>query len=161
MKHLRRFNESIEQIVSKIDSERSKILNYWSDYYGSDEKAADELDYYISDLEHKYKHGGSLFRVVFINDESELNLDDLGMSWIMDKWYLDYFIGNHWMYYGKGKKHAYVFEVITEPNNVTIPSDLRGNPEEKEVNIIDMSRVKLKNLWSYYGKELNIVKSFD
>ena len=78
--------------IQELLNDKPNIINSWTDYYGSDEKANDELDGYISDFMHKYQRGGNLYRCVFINSLDEINLNELGNHWTLEDYYINDFM---------------------------------------------------------------------
>jgi hypothetical protein len=141
-------SNQLQQLIDK----KNDVISNWTDYYGSEEKATDEFNSYISDFNRKFNQGGFVYRIIFVNSIEELNLNDIGQHWTLETYYIDDFIDNLWMHYGKNKKIAAVIELYTEPNNITPASDVVGNPEEKEINLIDLAKTKINKLYQYQGK---------
>lgn len=49
--------------------------------------------------------------------------------------------------YGDGKKIAFLIEIEVESHNVSVENvDIQGNPEEKEINVLDTNKIKILNI---------------
>ena len=52
--------------------------------------------------------------------------------------------------YGGGKKIGFLVSIKTEPKNVSLKDvDIYGNPEEKEVNIINFNKTEVISIQAY------------
>jgi antitoxin component YwqK of YwqJK toxin-antitoxin module len=159
-----------EQIENKDD-----ILKSWVNYYGSDDTANWELESYESEVEDLIENGGNIYRCLFVDDISEVKLNDIGHHWTISRDNVIDVIEINQQYYGKDKKKTIVIEAYVEPNSITIDGvDVKGNPHEKEVNIIKGKDVKIKQIFEYIGRKFipininegiddrdNILKSFE
>jgi antitoxin component YwqK of YwqJK toxin-antitoxin module len=161
-----------EQIEDKDD-----ILKSWGNYYGSDDTANWELDSYESEVEDLIENGGNIYRVLFVDNLSEINLKDMGNHWTTSRDNVIDVAEINQQYYGKNKQKVIVIEGYVEPNSITIEGvDVKGNPHEKEVNIINGKDVKIKQIFEYVGRKFipidmnineqmedkeNILKSFE
>ena len=112
---------------------------YWADYYGDDRRGTIELHGYIGDVDHLIEKGGYVYRVVFLEKFEDLNKTQLGSHWTVDHDVLEEYIESV-----AGRSHSKNKDVYVElvahvpPNNIeNLGVDVRGNPEEKEVNIIN------------------------
>ena len=107
----------------------------------------DSYEYYVDSL---IKNGGSIFRVFFVNDISEIDMDNLGDHWTVGKDFIGDIADNNREYYGEGKKLDIVIEAYVEPNSITVDGvDVSGNPHEKEVNVKDGKSIVVKNIYEY------------
>jgi antitoxin component YwqK of YwqJK toxin-antitoxin module len=161
-----------EQIEDKDD-----ILKSWGNYYGSDDTANWELESYESEVEDLIENGGNIYRVLFVDNLSEVNLKDMGNHWTTSRNNVIDVAEINQQYYGKNKQKVIVIEGYVEPNSITIEGvDVKGNPHEKEVNIINGKDVKIKQIFEYVGRKFipidmnineqmedkeNILKSFE
>jgi antitoxin component YwqK of YwqJK toxin-antitoxin module len=161
-----------EQIENKDD-----ILKSWGNYYGSDDTANWELDSYESEVEDLIENGGNIYRVLFVDNLSEINLKDMGNHWTTSRDNVIDVAEINQQYYGKNKQKVIVIEGYVEPNSITIEGvDVKGNPHEKEVNIKEGKGVKIKQIFEYVGRKFipidmnineqmedkdNILKSFE
>lgn len=67
-----------------------------------------------------------------------MNREDLGSHWTTDRDVIDNYIEGTGRYYSEGKDMYVLLTAKTPPNNIdNLSVDVRGNPEEKEVNIIN------------------------
>ena len=119
-----------------------EALKFWISYWGEgNRKGTLELREYSNDVDTLDSDGGTVYRVVFLRDFSELNREELGWHWTVDYDIAarDYASGAEGQHHQKGGKNvAVLLTCKTPPNNVTNKTvDVRGNPEEKEVNIIN------------------------
>jgi antitoxin component YwqK of YwqJK toxin-antitoxin module len=161
-----------EQIENKDD-----ILKSWGNYYGSDDTANWELDSYESEVEDLIENGGNIYRVLFVDNLSKINLKDMGNHWTTSRDNVIDVAEINQQYYGKNKQKVIVIEGYVEPNSITIEGvDVKGNPHEKEVNIKEGKGVKIKQIFEYVGRKFipidmnineqmedkdNILKSFE
>ena len=80
-----------------------------------------------------------LYRIVFLQKFEDLNRTDLGSHWTVDRDVIDDYIeGVEGRTHSEGKEVYVLLTATTPPNNIdNLSVDVRGNPEEKEVNIIN------------------------
>lgn len=71
---------TIQNIVSEIDK-----------YIGHNEDPYDIASYYYDTVENIDNNGGDVYRLVFLNDIEELNINNLGESWSIDKVHFENF----------------------------------------------------------------------
>jgi hypothetical protein len=88
-----------EQIENKDD-----ILKSWGNYYGSDDTANWELDSYESEVEDLIENGGNIYRVLFVDNLSEINLKDMGNHWTTSRDNVIDVAEINQQYYGKNKQ---------------------------------------------------------
>ena len=113
-----------------------KISTDWDD-----DKAKDDLDYYLDTLENLIKNGGQIYRLVWLFSKEDLNTDNLG-----DHWTIEPDFGN---FYGNlenveedddgNRTKPYLIIAQIEPNNVNLDDSLSYYtelPNELEINII-------------------------
>lgn len=78
-----RYREILED-YPVTDEFRKEFIAHLADYFGRHEDdgwVIDEYDYWYRDLSNLHDHGGKVYRVVFVNDISEVRTDDLGRHW--------------------------------------------------------------------------------
>ena len=142
-------------IIKEQMENKDEILKSWINYYGSDNTANWELELYESEVEDLIENGGNIYRVLFIDNLSEVNLKDMGNHWTTSRNNVIDVAEINQQYYGKNKQKVIVIEGYVEPNSITIEGvDIKGNPHEKEVNIINGKDVKIKQIFEYVGKKL-------
>jgi antitoxin component YwqK of YwqJK toxin-antitoxin module len=150
------WEDEYDNIIIKEQMEnKDEILKSWINYYGSDNTANWELELYESEVEDLIENGGNIYRVLFIDNLSEVNLKDMGNHWTTSRNNVIDVAEINQQYYGKNKQKVIVIEGYVEPNSITIEGvDIKGNPHEKEVNIINGKDVKIKQIFEYVGKKL-------
>lgn len=119
-------------------------------YYGDKDTAKSELDWYISSVDDIYKKGGVIYRGLYANNEQDIKglhplTKEIGEHWGLDyaetKILITQILEPH---YNEGYNKIFILEVYTPPNNISIKRvDIAANIEEKEINIIDFSILKL------------------
>ena len=97
-----------------------------------------DLDEYKTAVNSLIKKGGELYRLVFLNEFSDLNFEDLIWNrWATSAHNLYELGGNHHHHYGANKPLSLVIEAIVPANSVSNQGiDIAGNPGRYEVNII-------------------------
>jgi len=123
-----------------IDPEYYKeTQKFWTDYYGETRRGTVELHDYSGTVDAIIEHGGTLYRIVFLEKFEDLNREDLGSHWTVDRDVIDDYIeGVEGRTHSAGKSVYVLLKCQTPPNNISnLHVDVRGNPEEKEVNIIN------------------------
>lgn len=144
------------QSYNQLDNDEiyQKCLDSWTDYYDNKEKAHYELDNYKYQVDNLIKNGGKIYRVIFANSPEDIKMSNLGHSWTTDQSNIDDYSDSLWSNYGSGKKNMYVVVAEVGPNNINNNGvDISGNPEEKEVNIINPNQAKYQ-IHQYKNKQL-------
>lgn len=130
-----------------------KCLDTWTSYY--DNRGESELEEYKYRVDDLIKNGGKVYRVIFADSPEEIRLTDLGHHWTTESYNIDEYLDNLWSNYGSGKKNAYVVVANVGSNNITNKDvDVSGNPEEKEVNIINPNQAKYE-VYQYKDKQFS------
>ena len=141
------------QSLNKLDDLKyyDECLKSWISYY--DNRGESELEEYKYRVDHLIKNGGKVYRVLFADSPEEITLTDFGHHWTTESYNIDEYLDSLWSNYGAGKKNAYVVVAIVGPNNITNRGvDVSGNPEEKEVNIINPRQAKYE-VYQYKDKQ--------
>jgi antitoxin component YwqK of YwqJK toxin-antitoxin module len=170
-------DEYDNMVIKEQMEDKDNILKSWGNYYGSDDTANWELESYESEVEDLIENGGNIYRVLFVDNLSEVNLKDMGNHWTTSRNNVIDVAEINQQYYGKNKQKVIVIEGYVEPNSITIEGvDVKGNPHEKEVNIKEGKGVKIKQIFEYVGRKFipidmnineqmedkdNILKSFE
>jgi len=117
----------------------ANALKFWTDYYGDSRRGAVEIYDYSNEVDAIIQQGGVLYRIVFLQKFEDLNRTDLGSHWTVDRDVIDDYIeGVEGRTHSEGKDVYVLLTAETPPNNIdNLSVDVRGNPEEKEVNIIN------------------------
>lgn len=117
-------------------------------YYGYYDKALFELRDHLEGADYVYNKGGDLYRLIYANSEEDINKEDLGSHWTLYEWVLGDLEDRGWQeMYGEGKEKPFIIRIKTPPHNISIEHvDIHGNPEEKEVNIIDKTKIELVSI---------------
>lgn len=112
---------------------------FWTGYYGDTRRGVYELVNYSNEVDYIVEKGGTIYRIVFLEKFEDLNRTDLGSHWTVDHDVIsDYIEGVEGRHHSAGKDVYVELTARTPPNNIDNTSvDVRGNPEEKEVNIIN------------------------
>ena len=76
-------NESINKLISEKDYKEYllKLINN----YGNKKRAKESLDDYLYDINNLQSNGGTLYRLVFLENIKDLRTDDLGEYWTVYK----------------------------------------------------------------------------
>jgi len=140
--------------IAGFDFERTlKIYTSYIDYYGYFDKGLSEMYDHLDSFEGLYNKGGQVYRLIYVNSEDEIDRENLGDHWTISTYEIDTLANNFldWgKMYGGGKKLPYMITLKTEPKNVSIDNvDVEGNPEEKEINIIDFNKTKIIDIKLY------------
>lgn len=112
---------------------------FWIGYYGDARRGIYELVNYSNEVDAIIADGGTIYRIVFLEKFEDLNRTDLGWHWTVDHDVIsDYIEGVEGRHHSAGKDVYVELTCKTPPNNIdNLHVDVRGNPEEKEVNIIN------------------------
>ena len=156
MKYLKLYEEfKSEYLFTVADKVYTKELydnelNSFIKYYGYSDTAKDELDWYISSVDTTFKNGGVIYRGLYANNVDDIKglyplTEDIGQHWTLDygeaKTLITEILEPH---YNEGFNKIFIIEAYTPPKNISITHvDIKGNPEEKEVNVIDFNLLKL------------------
>lgn len=150
--------------IAKIKTNESKILKL-SEYvqlnekelhelnnpqrfiseFGDQERAEEELQWYSNAIEDLNKNGGEIYRLVFLDDLSDLNIEDLGEHWCVEESQLSNFYetlsGEH-----TGK--PYLITGYLKPGQVNVEmsyATFEQLPNELEVNLLsDPEKYEIK-----------------
>ena len=112
---------------------------FWMEYYGDTRRGTIEIYDYSNEVDAIIKGGGTLYRIVFLQKFEDLNRTELGHHWTVDRDVIDDYIeGVEGRTHSEGKDVYVLLTAETPPNNIeNLSVDVRGNPEEKEVNIVN------------------------
>lgn len=126
-------------------AEYDKALAGFIEYYGSEEKARDLLDYYVDDVNSLVNKGGKIYRVVFADSPDQIKYENFGEHWVANSSDLETIADRLRQYFGKGS-NAYIVEATVPAGVVTNRNvDVESNPEEVEIGMIsDRSGVTYK-----------------
>jgi hypothetical protein len=127
-----RFDEYIREMkLSELDNPERFI----SEFGGDEERAKDDLEYYTDTIEGLNSNGGDIYRLVFLEDMSDLNTDDLGEHWCVDSNQLSNFYDSLDDQIGL----PYLITAKLESNKVNIEmsyGQYEELPHELEVNLL-------------------------
>lgn len=118
------------------DDDYEEYLDALIDEFGDEETAKLDLDSYIITIEKLQKKGGFIYRLVFLDDISDLNDNYLGDHWNIDSNF-DNFYNSLRDEYGIDKKPFLIIAKIP-PNNIEIDDSFSYYTElplEREINI--------------------------
>jgi hypothetical protein len=124
------------------------IKGYYRFYDSSISNALFELGDHLGTAQSLWDRGGKLYRLIYANSEEEIDKENLGHHWTISEYEIEYLQDKGWKdMYGEGKAKAFLITVEVEPHNVSVEHvDIQGNPEEKEINIIDDSKLKVVDI---------------
>lgn len=118
--------------------EYALALKQFVNYYGNEERAKEQLDYYKRDVDALIKNGGKVYRAVYADSVEQVDLQNPGRHWTTsDANFEDFFeSGTFYDAYGRDKI-PFIIEATVAPNGVTNEKvDIAGNPNESEVNLV-------------------------
>jgi len=107
-----------------------------------DERAKEDLDYYLDIVGNLIKNGGQIYRIVWLFSESDLNDDDLGEHWTIDPDFGNFYgnLENEEEDDDGNTSKPYLIIAKIEPNNINLDDSLSYYtelPNELEINIIN------------------------
>lgn len=120
---------SKEEIIQKVKYE-----------FNSLEDAKFEVDIYIDSIINLQKSGGKVYRLVWLNKKSDLNVKKLGDYWVMDTGVLDRFESGleSGAKENKPDSKPFLIEGEVEPGQIDLGSSLGqflALPQENEINL--------------------------
>ena len=116
-------------------SELNNPERFISEFGGDEERAKDDLEYYTEVIEDLNSNGGEIYRLVFLEDMSDLNIDELGEHWCIDSDQLSNFYNSLDDQIGL----PYLITAQLEPNQVNVElsyGQYEQLPYELEVNLL-------------------------
>lgn len=130
--------ESIDEFTNKMISQNDydEALSKLTDNYGDEDTAKERLDWYLEDVSNLQINGGTLYRLVFLNNIKDLRTDDLGEYWTVYKEDISRFYYN--IYVEDEDMKPYLITANFEPNSIDVNMSLlqfSDIPDEYEVNI--------------------------
>lgn len=117
---------------------RDKISKHFGEFT---EETVDQTLYHLCDLERLYKNGGTVYRVIWLEDIKDFNKDEFGPHWVLhpdDINTIIYLFSGYPEYKGS----PYVITAYAPPKTISAPYDYFSNIEENEVLIQDTSKIK-------------------
>lgn len=129
--------------------EHNDIINNWSNYYGNQDTAEYKYETFMNEFNMKNLKGGSIFRCIFVDSIEEINKEKIGTHWTLESYYIEDYIDSIKQYYGRDKKLTIIIEAYTPPNNIKVCDDLGHHPDEKEINILDFTKINIINYYYY------------
>ena len=135
------------------EDEMLNILQGYLSYYESFTESLWQLSDHLGTANIIWARGGELFRLIYANSEEEINKENLGNHWTISDYEIEGFRDRDWKgMYGGDKKYPFLVTIQTPPNNVSVKDvDIHGNPEEKEINILDDSKIIIKSIVKIKG----------
>ena len=130
--------EGAAEKLNKLNdpAEFEKALEGFEDAYGDPKQARRELKYYKTAVDGLIKKGGSIYRVLFVESENDIDENNLGTYWTVHSSNIDKYVDNLADNADEGTQ-PYVIQAKVPPNSVSNQGvDIRGNPDEEEVNIV-------------------------
>ena len=138
MRNLKGFNKYFENTKFDIlDSSTyvyDDIVSAVSSEFGSIEDGRFETDLYLNTLSDLYNNGGTIYRLVFVNSEKQIDTNNIGNCWTYDVGCFDRFYNN----ISNGKKPFLITAQIT-PKQIDIDISIGcfiALPQEGEINIL-------------------------
>lgn len=135
-----RYLKLFEGFKEDFDIDYDELLKKCSDEFGDLSNGKFEVDWYLDVVEELYKKGGEVYRVVFLDEE--LNLDDnLGEHWTIDEGCFDRIYGN--ISPEQREKIPYLITAKIPPKFIDVQKSInmfKQLPQEAEVNLIKNPR---------------------
>jgi hypothetical protein len=126
-----------------LDSKyKDKITKHFGEY---NEDTINNSLWTLYDIENLYNNGGYIYRVIWLKNEKDFNINNLGNHWLSNKSDIDNIISLFTLR-DNVKGHPYYIKAYTPPKNVSIPYDYFNNIEENEVLVINdklLSKIEL------------------
>jgi len=130
--------ESEELKLNKLvdPAEYDKALRGFGKFFGDFKQARRELNYYRSEVDSLIKNGGEIYRLIFAKSENDIDEKNIGNHWTVHSSNIDKYVFNLGEDAGEDTR-PYVVKAKVPPNSVSNKDvDIRGNPDEEEVNIV-------------------------
>jgi len=126
-----------------LDSKyKDKIIKHFGEY---NEDTINNSLWTLYDIENLYNNGGYIYRVIWLKNEKDFNINNLGNHWLSNKGDIDNIISLFTLR-DNVKGYPYYIKAYTPPKNVSIPYDYFNNLEENEVLVINdklLSKIEL------------------
>ena len=126
-----------------LDSKyKDKIIKHFGEY---NEDTINNSLWNLYDIENLYNNGGYIYRVIWLKNEKDFNINNLGNHWLSNKGDIDNIISLFTLR-DNVKGYPYYIKAYTPPKNVSIPYDYFNNIEENEVLVINdklLSKIEL------------------
>jgi hypothetical protein len=126
-----------------LDSKyKDKIIKHFGEY---NEDTINNSLWTLYDIENLYNNGGYIYRVIWLKNEKDFNINNLGNHWLSNKGDIDNIISLFTLR-DNVKGYPYYIKAYTPPKNVSIPYDYFNNIEENEVLVINdklLSKIEL------------------
>ena len=126
-----------------LDSKyKDKIIKHFGEY---NEDTVNNSLWNLYDIENLYNNGGYIYRVIWLKNEKDFNINNLGNHWLSNKGDIDNIISLFTLR-DNVKGYPYYIKAYTPPKNVSIPYDYFNNIEENEVLVINdklLSKIEL------------------
>jgi hypothetical protein len=118
-----------------------RIAKGWSNHYGDSVEGYYWLDQYVQTVNDLQARGGTVFRVVFLDNPEDFNPDQLGEHWTVDESqivdYIDSIYADQ-----NGEGGAYLIQASIKPRSITVPAGVvSGQPTEWEINLTSESAI--------------------
>lgn len=127
-------------VLSKKDLDtkyKSKIVKHFGEY--NDDSINNSL-WTLYDIQKLYNDGGYIYRVVWLENESDFDKEKLGSHWLSNKGDVENIVYLFSMR-DNTKGEPYYIKAYTPPKNVSVPHDYFNNLEENEVLVIDDTKL--------------------
>lgn len=131
------------------EDEMYEMVKGYCYYYDSSiHTALFELCDHLGTAQRLWNNGGKLYRLIYANTEEEIDKSNLGHHWTISEYEIDTFRDKGWKdMYGGGKQNPYLVTINVEPHNVSVKDvDIQGNPEEKEINVLDLNKIEIVDI---------------
>jgi len=129
--------------------EMQQIAKGWIDHYGDSAKGYYWLNEYINLVNKLHDHGGSIFRIVFLNNPKEFNPHRFSEHWTVDKSQIvDYIdsIRND----VEDAGDAYIISAVIKPQSISVPTSVvSGQPTEWEINPTSQNAIVSQRIEKY------------
>lgn len=126
---------------------------YWrEDHFGDDYNAYEEMDSYISTVNDLHSKGGTIYRIVYVTDEKQIDTSNFGEYWTHNRYQIRSYIEGGTFDTNPEYRDLdpYVITARIKPQSITVPSSWASYPEEQELGITGMEAIQTYEIEPYY-----------
>lgn len=112
---------------------RSKIVQHYGEYT---EDTIQNALWTLYDIQRLHKNGGYIYRVIWLKNEEDFDINKLGHHWVANKSDAEN-IAELFTWRDEPEGKPYYIKAYTPPMNVTVANDYFNNLDENEVLVVD------------------------
>lgn len=124
---------------------RDKIAQYYGEYT---EDTIQNALWTLYDIQRLHKNGGYIYRVIWLKNEEDFDINKLGHHWVANKSDAEN-IAELFTWRDEPEGKPYFIKAYTPPENVTIANDYFNNLDEQEVLVINPTILENVELFKF------------